>query len=150
MPGIEENSFAKSATWSSIGEEAIERLDKREQNLKKKRCYRKHEYSDLDSYKEIVNSGRIRYKSFEDAMRFYFDNCSFRLGYMQKKLFEVLIVCVLKKIFQEDLISNLKFLSKKFVIDELNDAAAILFPNMSLLHNSSHSSCLFIVLYVHT
>jgi hypothetical protein len=114
--------------YTTIGEEAIKQYEKREENLRKRPCYRKFEYSNLASYKEIVNSGRIRYKSFEDAMRFYFEHSPIRLGYMQQKLFEVLIISVLKKIFQDDLISNLKFLSKKFLIEELNDAVAILFP----------------------
>lgn len=50
---------------------------------------------------------------------------------MQKKLFDALVVSVLKKIFGDDLITNLKFLSTKFLIEELNDAVAFLFPRRS-------------------
>ncbi len=119
----------QTTSWSSIGEDIIKKYENREADAKKRKCYRKYQYSDLPSYKEIVNSGINRFKNFEAAMRFYFEHASLRLGYMQKKLMDALVVSVLKKIFQEDLITNLKFLSNKFAIDELNDAVAFLFPS---------------------
>lgn len=71
-----------SVTWASIGEEAVEKYEKRECVARQSKCYRKYQYSDLDSYKEIVNSGRLRFKRFEEATRFYFEHCSLRLGYV--------------------------------------------------------------------
>jgi hypothetical protein len=119
--------------WHAIADTAVRRFKRKEERLKKRKFYRKWEYSDLPSYKEIVNSGRIRYKSFTEASRFYFDNCSLRLGYMQKKLFNQLIVSILKKLFGDDLIANLKFLSSNFNIEQLCNAVAILFPRMLIL-----------------
>lgn len=77
MPGVD---------WASIGEVASEKYEKRENAIRQSKCYRKYQYSDLDSYKEIVNSGRIRYKSFEDATRFYFEHSPMRLGVLNEIL----------------------------------------------------------------
>lgn len=50
---------------------------------------------------------------------------------MQKRLIDVFIVAALRKFFQNDLVSNLKYLSTKYKISELNDAIAVLYPSMT-------------------
>lgn len=117
--------------WGHVGKCVIEKNEKREERLHKRRCYRKFEYDDLPSYQKLQNSGRMRLESFERAMRYYFEHCDMKLGYMQKRLIDVFIVAALRKFFEKDLVSNLKFLSQKYLIDELNDAVAILFPRRS-------------------
>jgi hypothetical protein len=71
-----------AASWASIGAEAVQKYEKRENAVRQSKCYRKYQYSDLDSYKEIVNSGRIRFRRFEEATRFYFEHSTMRLGYV--------------------------------------------------------------------
>ena len=117
-----------STKWGCIGKTVIEKKEKLDAQVHKRSCYRKVEYPDLPSYKRLHNSGRMRLESFERAMRFYFENSDMKLGYMQKKLLDVLIVAAMRKFFKDDLVSNLQFLSHKYKIDELNDAVAILFP----------------------
>ena len=79
----EEQSPKRRVTkWGHVGKEVIEKHDKREAKVHKRRCYRKFEYEDLESYKKLQNSGRMRLDSFERAMRFYFEHCSMRLGYV--------------------------------------------------------------------
>ena len=99
-----------------------------EEKLHKRRCYRKYEYEDLPIFKKLQNSGRMRLESFERAVRFYFEHSTMKLGYMQKRLVDVFIIAALRKFFQSDLIANLKFLANKYLISELSDAIAILFP----------------------
>jgi hypothetical protein len=54
-----------------------------EQNARKRACYRKHEYADLASYKELTTSGKANFDRFERALDMYFDLTGFKLGYMQ-------------------------------------------------------------------
>lgn len=98
---------------------------------KRARVYRKHEYSQLESYKEYSDSGRRRLESLEGAFRYLFANSNTRLGYMQKKLIDVVTIALLSKIFGADLVGNLRYIHKKYLIDELNDTVAILFPRRS-------------------
>ena len=114
--------------WGVIGQKVLQKHEEREAKIHKRKCYRKFEYGELPTYKKLLNSGRMRLESFERAMRFYFEHSKMKLGYMQKKLVDVFIMAALRKFFQHDLVSNLQFLSRKYAIDELNDAVAILFP----------------------
>jgi hypothetical protein len=118
--------------WTIVARRLIERRKTEEDARCKRRCFRKHEYVKLPSYERYTNSGRMQLESFERAKRRYFElRPDFRLGYMQKRLEEVITVAFLRRMFQNDLIANLTFLSRKFLIDELNDAVAILYPRRS-------------------
>jgi hypothetical protein len=121
--------------WESIGRKVIAKKEKLENKLRKRKCYRKYEYAQLPSYQKLQSSGRMRLESFERAMRYYFAHSKMKLGYMQKRLVDVYTIAALRKFFQADLVSNLKFLSRKYLIEELNDAVAILFPRYILLYN---------------
>ncbi len=114
------------------GATLLRREDERRGEVRKKaRVHRKHEYSQLESYKEYSDSGRRRLESLEGAFRFLFANSATRLGYMQKKLIDVVTIALLSKIFGADLVGNLRYIHKKYLIDELNDTVAILFPRRS-------------------
>ena len=117
--------------WGRIGKEVLDRDKAREEKIHKRPCLPKHEYADMPLYQKMQNSGRMRLESFEKAMRYYFEHSEMKLGYMQKRLIDILIVTALRKFFTTDLISNLRYLSTKFMIDELPDAVAILFPRRS-------------------
>jgi hypothetical protein len=125
--------MAKVIKWiSSFGERIInetEERDKRE--AKRPKGHRKYEYDSLASYKEYSSSGRRRLESLEGAMRFFFEHSGVRLGYMQKRLVDVVIIAMLTKIFGDDLVANLSYIHKKFKIDKLNDTFAIIFPRRS-------------------
>jgi hypothetical protein len=119
-------------SWSKLGKKLISDHKKLLENARKKTCHRGYEYSNLESYARYSNSGRMKLESFERAKRRYFELCpTFKLGYMQKRLEDVITIAFLRRIFQDDIISNLKYLSKKYLINELNDAVAILFPRRS-------------------
>lgn len=116
----------------TVGDDLLKREQERRGAARKKaRVYRKYEYSQLESYKEYTDSGRRRLESLEGAFRYLFANSSTRLGYMQKKLIDVVTIALLSKIFGADLVGNLRYIHKKYLIDELNDTVAILFPRRS-------------------
>ena len=119
-------------SWSKLGKKFISDHRKLQENARKKTCHRGYEYSLHESFARYSNSGRMKLESFERAKRRYFElNPQFKLGYMQKRLEDVITIAFLRRIFQDDIIANLKYLSKKYVINELNDAVAILFPRRS-------------------
>lgn len=118
----------RTIKWGDIGKKQIKEYEDRKTSLlSKRKCYRKWQYSDLPSYKKLLCSGRMKLESFERASRFLFEQGGVKLGHMQKKLYDVVLIAYLRKMFGEDLVGNLDYLSKKFLIDELNDAVAILF-----------------------
>jgi hypothetical protein len=120
-------------SWSGrLGDAWVAKYEKRQADrCKKAKVYRKHEYSDLPSYKQTTSSGRMRLESFENALRYLFEHSGVRLGYMQKRLVDVITIALLIKFFENDLVDNLKFLRKKYLIEELNDTVAIIFPRRS-------------------
>lgn len=119
--------------WAaSLGEKLIQRHEDRVMEKRKRaKVYKKYEYQGLESYKENTSSGRLRLESFERAFRYLFEHSETRLGYMQKRLVDVITIALLSKIFGDDLVNNLKFLRKKYLINELNDTVAILYPRRS-------------------
>jgi uncharacterized Rmd1/YagE family protein len=119
--------------WAAaLGEELVSGVDRRAEERKKKaKVYRCYEYSSLESYKQNTNSGRLRLESFERAFRYLFEHTETRLGHLQKRLIDVITIAILGKIFGDDLVNNLRFLRQKYLIDELNDTVAILFPRRS-------------------
>jgi hypothetical protein len=123
----------KANSWSHrLGKEWVAKYEKRvSEKRKKARVYRKHEYSELESFKQTTSSGRMRLESFENALRYLFEHSGVRLGYMQKRLVDVITIALLIKFFENDLVDNLKFLRKKYLIEELNDTVAIIFPRRS-------------------
>ena len=119
--------------WAdSLGNKLVEKVERKNQEKKKRATvHRKYKYSSLESYKKYTSSGRMRLERFERAFRYLFENSDTRLGCYQKRLVDVITIALLSKIFQDDLINNLKFLRKKYSIDELNDTVAIIFPRRS-------------------
>jgi len=106
--------------------DAIEARENTRQNVKQK-----WEYSLDPSYERYRNSGRMRLESLEGAFAYLFEVSGFRLGHRQERLIKVVIIAFLRKMFGDDLIPNLKYLEKKFLLTDLNDTVAILFPRRS-------------------
>lgn len=118
--------------WASVAKKALEQESrKQELETKRQKVYRSYEYSSLESYKRMNNSGRLRLQSLEGAFRYLFEHSDVKLGYMQQRLIEQTTVAYLKNMFALDLVSNLKFLCRKFLITELFDTLAVLFPRRS-------------------
>lgn len=124
-------STPKPLKWAPLGRKIIAKQEAAEERHRKRPCYRKFEYESLPGYEKLRNSGRMRLESFEKAMRFYFEHSTMKLGYMQKKLIDVFTIASLRKFFKNDLVANLRYLGKKYLIDALNDAVAILYPRRS-------------------
>ena len=127
-------SLKRVIEWGFIGKKVIESKKKRDEIANKRKCYRRTEYKDLEAYKKLQCSGRMKLDSFERAMRLYFTKTNMKLGYMQERLVKEYIIALIKKLFQSDLVSNLKYISTKYLIDELTDAVAILFPRITHTH----------------
>jgi hypothetical protein len=121
----------RTTAWAPVGHAFMARKEEAERKLHKRQCLRKFEYSHLESFKRMQNSGRQRLESYERAVRFYFAHSKMKLGEMQRKLVDVYMAAALKKFFNTDLVGELKFLAQKFLIEELNDAVAVLFPYVS-------------------
>jgi hypothetical protein len=121
----------RTTAWAPVGHDFMARKEEAERKLHKRQCLRKFEYSHLESFKRMQNSGRQRLESYERAVRFYFTHSKMKQGEMQRKLVDVYMAAALKKFFNTDLVGELKFLAQKFLIEELNDAVAVLFPYVS-------------------
>jgi len=119
--------------WSArLGRELLAKEDAKVERAKRRaKVHRCYQYDRLESYQEYTSSGRRRLESLEAAMRYLFAKGGVKLGYMQKRLVDVVIIAMLHKMFGADLVSNLKYLHKKYLIDELNDTVAIIFPRRS-------------------
>lgn len=121
-----------SLNWSqqchSVKEKNDQILDKEE---RAQNVHRKFEYDTMKSFQDHQNSGRKRLEALEGAFRYLFENSSLKLGYLQKRLIDVIIVAFMRKMFGDDLVPNLAYITKKYAIDELNDTVAILFPRRS-------------------
>jgi hypothetical protein len=120
-------------SWAGkLGKGLVDKHKKRlDDRLKRAKVHRKYEYSLMESYNQHMCSGRMRLESFENALRYLFEHSGVRLGYMQKRLVDVITIALLIKFIENDLVDNLKFLRKKYKIDELNDTVAIIFPRRS-------------------
>lgn len=118
--------------WEPIGKRALDDEEAREERVRKRqKVHRSFEYSELESFKRLKSSGRMKLDSLEGAFRYLFENSDLRLGYMQKRLIDEIIVAFLKIMFGDDLVANLKFLSSKFMITQLFDTISVLFPRRS-------------------
>lgn len=124
MPGI--LSWAEQCY--SVKEKNEQILDKEERT---QNVHRKFEYEEKKSFQSHQNSGRKRLEALEGAFRYLFENSSLKLGYLQKRLIDVIIVAFMRKMFGDDLVPNLAYITKKYAIEELNDTVAILFPRRS-------------------
>lgn len=125
--------------WGHIGQEVLVKNEKRREQQRQAPVYRSFEYEDLESYKQLRSSGRLRLESFEAAFRYFFEHSPLRLGYMQKKLVDEIKVAFLRKLFGDELVANLGWLSQKFTIEELNDTLCIRFPRYVVASASSLS-----------
>lgn len=77
------------------------------------------------------HTGRALLASFDGAFRYLFRHSSIRLGEKQKRLIDVATVAMLGRMFRNDLVANLKWLRRRFLIDALIDTLAVLFPRRS-------------------
>lgn len=127
------NKMTIGHSWAGkLGRGLVDKHTKRVNDRKKRaKVHRKYEYSLMESYNQHMSSGRMRLESFENALRYLFEHSGVRLGYMQKRLVDVITIALLMKFFENDLVENLKFLRKRYKIDELNDTVAIIFPRRS-------------------
>lgn len=114
------------------GKEIIQKHEEKTNRKRKKaKVYRKYQYSQLDSFKEHSNSGRMKLESFERATRYLFEHSNVVLGELQERMFKVVQMALLGKMFETDLIANLKYLRKRFPIDQLNNTIGIKLPRRS-------------------
>lgn len=119
----------KFVAWAPITQNVIKQQKKRAiDEIRRQKVFRQFEYTDLESYKKLTNSGRIKLESMEAAFRYLFEQSGLRLGYMQKRLIDVIMIAFLRKMFGVELVANLTYLKKKFMFKDLNDTIAILFP----------------------
>jgi len=119
--------------WATVGEKTLAQEErKRERETRRQKVHRSYEYRDLDSYKEMNSSGMLKLESLERALRYLFENSDLKLGAMQERLVNEIIVAFLKKIFGDELVGNMKYLCKKFMITEMSDTLAVLVPIMHL------------------
>jgi hypothetical protein len=119
--------------WAPITRKAIfESRLKKAADLRKEKVFRSYQYSEKESFKQLNDSGRERLKRMEGAFEYLFENSGLRLGYMQKRLIEVIKIAFFRKMFGDDLVPNLNFLKKRYLIEELADSVAILFPVFKL------------------
>jgi hypothetical protein len=118
--------------WTdAVAEQMLERVEKTaDERRKRAKPHRSYEYSMLDSFKANTNQGRARLESFERALRFLYSN-GVRLGEEQKRLVDEITTALLPKFFGSDLVSNLKYLRKKFGFDSINDTKSMIFPRRS-------------------
>jgi len=119
----------KFVEWAPITKNVIEQQEKRNRDeIRRQKVFRQFEYTELESYKKLTDSGRIKLEHMEAAFRYFFEQSGLRLGYMQKRLIDVIMIAFLRKMFGNDLVANLTYLKKKFMFKDLNDTIAILFP----------------------
>lgn len=122
----------RSRRWGQeCGKVAEKCVELREKEEAHQAVHRKWEYSMLESFQQYKNSGRARLESFCAAFDYWHEHSGMKLGYMQVKLIQTVTVAFLRKMFGDDLLPNLNYISQRFAIDELNDTVAILFPRRS-------------------
>lgn len=127
MP-IDTSNVRLTTRWATLGSDVIDRQKANEERIKRTKPNRKEEYSNLSSYQRLLQSGRMREESMERALRYYFDHCPMRLGYMQELALNVFTIGILKQMYGKDLVANLAYLQSKYLIQRLVDAYSILFP----------------------
>lgn len=118
--------------WAPQCDDLLRRYDAiQAREVKNQPIHRKFEYSLQPEYAKQRTSGRVKLQKLEQAMAELFERSGFRLGHEQARLIKVVTIAFLRKLFADDLIANLKYLEKKFLISDLNDTVAILFPRRS-------------------
>lgn len=129
MPQIK----AEPLDWMpTLGAELIQKHEERVSSKRKKaKVYRKYEYEQLPSWKEHTTSGRLLLENFDKATRYLFSVSGLVLGDLQERMFREIRVAMLRKMFKDDLVANLKYLRRHFRIDQLNDTVGIRLPRRS-------------------
>lgn len=92
---------------------------------------RKTEYANLQAVRAAQSSGRQNLERFERALRFLFDECGVRLGYLQLKFLHAARTVLLKRMFGTGIVSEQSYLQAKFQIKRLYDTCSIIFPRRS-------------------
>ncbi len=122
----------RSRRWGQECGKLAERcVELREKEDSHQQVHRKFEYALLDSFQQYKNSGRARLESFCAAFDYWHEHSGMKLGYMQRRLIQTVTIAFLRKLFGNDLLANLNYISQRYAIDELNDTVAILFPRRS-------------------
>ncbi len=114
--------------WASaLGQRLLEREARREE-ARRARATMKRTEDFAASRRNAPRGGRQLLEDYEAAFRYLFSETDIRLGHMQKKMVDAITVALLFKFFKDDLVANLKWLRKKYVIKELNDTWAFSYP----------------------
>lgn len=121
----------KPIKWTGVFSGVLDKYEQQKRRMRDGPVYRRSHYSDLKSFKEMNNSGRMRLDSLEGAFRYLVENSDLRLGSMQKVFKDTAVECLLPRIFGADLVGNLKYLMKKYLLVEVNDTMAALCPRRS-------------------
>lgn len=112
--------------WAPIGKKVLRYEQYRiEDEARQHTVLRSFEYAALDKKKKY--GGRERLENLERALDYLFTH-GVVLGKIQEKIIHEVIVTFLKNMFVDDLVSNLKFLTEKYLIKELIDTLALLLP----------------------
>lgn len=118
----------RQVKWASaLGERLTETASRREATKRAKETLQRTENYPFQR-RNAQKSGRALLEDYEAAFRYLFASTDIRLGYMQKKMVDAITIALLYKFFKNDLVANLKWLRKKFVIKELNDTWAFSYP----------------------
>ena len=126
-----EYPVARQLRWSAAQAQALLDAEQRRVTRSKARCA-VDRCSTLAQDSGVVDtlSGRKRLASFEAAFRHLFEHSDppVRLGDLQEKLIKEVTVALLPQFFKKDLVENIKWLRKKYVIDVLSETVSAVCP----------------------
>ena len=127
MPGRPQSLRWADTLANEMVDSVEHATEEKRRHAKPMRCY---EYSLSEAFAKNTNKGRTRLENFERALRFLYDK-GVRLGTQQRRLVNEITTALLPKFFEDDLVSNLKYLRKKLNIDKINDTKSMIFPRRS-------------------
>lgn len=115
--------------WGDIGQSLLDKYTKKIEKIKELSVSeRKYQYQFMDTMNEIQCSGRLKLARFDRAFEYLKKVGPVRLGHMQEKLFLAIRTIFLPLMFESDLVSNIKYLSKLYGIKKIFNMFAALYP----------------------
>jgi hypothetical protein len=115
--------------WGKIGKGLLADYTAKAERIKELSISeRKYKYQFMDTMTEIQCSGRLKLARFDRAYEYLKDKCGIRIGHMQEKLFLAIRIIFLPLMFESDLVSNIKHLSKLYGIKKIFNMFAALYP----------------------
>lgn len=102
--------------------------EEQEANKRRRLCYRKFEYSELPSYRELKSSGRINHERLLSAIQYYVDKTGFRFTPTQEAFRDEILATLIPTIYGDQLMANLKYIMKRFRVKNFNGVIAGIFP----------------------